>query len=76
MVKPPSSAKTREGEWMPRVSLNQPMVLEATLVMASLTQVIPPTMPLTRPRRIWAPKSVNLDGRSTPNQRMTPAKAE
>ena len=37
MVKPPSSAKTREGLRMPSLSLNQPVALAAAPVTASLT---------------------------------------
>ena len=66
MVKPPSSAKTRLGLWMPSFSLNQPTVLSAAPVMASLTWARPLVMPVTMPCMSMVPNSLNLPGISTP----------
>ncbi|MNT73260.1 hypothetical protein D3C72_2119410 [compost metagenome] len=60
---------------MPSFSLNQAMVLEPALLMASLTAPMEPVMPLTRPRRMLAPNSVNWAGSLMPNQLNTPANA-
>ncbi|MNF86809.1 hypothetical protein D3C84_692580 [compost metagenome] len=66
MVKPPSSAKTRDGLWIPSFSLNQSMVELPIEVMASLICPAPAINPLTRPLTIMLPNSVKRVGRSTP----------
>ncbi|MNP57395.1 hypothetical protein D3C76_1522200 [compost metagenome] len=66
MVKPPSSAKTRLGEWMPSFFLNQLAVLSPTSVMAFFTALSLLRMPVTRPSSSMPPSSVKRAGRSTP----------
>ncbi|MOA46748.1 hypothetical protein D3C78_1693000 [compost metagenome] len=75
MVKPPNSAKTREGLLIPSFSLNQPMVESPISPMTFFSSPIPAFSPLISPSIIIPPNSVNRPGSSMPRYFMTAAKA-
>ena len=72
MVKPPSSANTREGLRMPSFSLNQPVALAAAPVTASLTAAPALRMPSASPRIMSAPNWANCAGRPRKNSSACP----
>ncbi|MCY1307139.1 hypothetical protein D9M70_570420 [compost metagenome] len=57
---------TRLGDWMPRVSVNQPLIDEPIPTTASRALPRADVMPFTKPLINIPPNSLNLPGSSVP----------